>query len=186
VYPFLFSNKTNLKISILHLNKKTMSEIKIFLEEFEAEAITTHKMLSLVPTDKFEWRPHPKSMTMYSLSSHIADIAKWVTYAIKKDVLDISTAEFATPKMSNTQEILAYFEDNFKNSVADLKAADESTFGNQWLLTYGDQVLLTLTKASCIRHAISQTIHHRAQLGVYLRLLDIPIPGSYGPSADEM
>ncbi len=163
-----------------------MTQIELFLEEFEAESVTTHKMLSLVPAEKFDWRPHPKSMTLYSLSSHIADIAKWVTYAIKKDVLDISTAEFATPKMSTTAEILAYFEENFKNSVADLKVADETTFGNNWKLQYGDQVLVSITKAQCIRHAISQTIHHRAQLGVFLRLLDIPIPGSYGPSADEM
>jgi uncharacterized damage-inducible protein DinB len=176
MFSFIFTNKTKIK----------MTQIEVFLQEFEAEAITTRKMLALVPTDKFTWQPHTKSMTLYSLASHIADIASWVQYAIISDAVDISNADFATPKMNSTAEILAYFEDCQAKSVAELKNADESKLGNKWQLTYGDQILMDITKAGCIRHSISQIIHHRAQLGVYLRLLDIPIPGSYGPSADEM
>jgi uncharacterized damage-inducible protein DinB len=173
--------------TFIFLNKKTiMTQIEIFLKELEAEAITTRKMLALVPAEKFEWQPHPKSMKLYSLASHIADITGWVKYAIIMDKIDISNPDFATPKMNNTAEILAYFEKCQAESVAELKKADESTFANQWLLTYGDHIIMDITKADCIRHSLSQTIHHRAQLGVYLRLLDIPIPGSYGPSADEM
>ncbi len=163
-----------------------MTEIETYLQEFVAEAATTRKMLALVPTDKLEWQPHPKSMTIKSLASHVADIASWVKFAIISDVIDIANPEFATPKMSSSNEILTYFEKCQAESEIVLKNADEQTLGNSWQLTYGEQIIMDITKAGCIRHAISQTIHHRAQLGVYLRLLDIPIPGSYGPSADEM
>jgi uncharacterized damage-inducible protein DinB len=176
MFSFIFQN----------LNNTIMSEIELFLKEFKAEAITTEKMLALVPFDKKEWAPHAKSMKLYSLASHVADIAIWVSYAIKLDSLDVSDSKFATPKFENNVELLAYFKKCFEQSVHDLVNADESTFGQTWLLKYGDQVLNSWTKSETIRHSISQIIHHRAQLGVYLRLLDIPIPGSYGPSADEM
>ncbi len=175
MFPFIFFNR-----------KTIMIQIELFLKELENEAITTRKMLALVPTEKFTWQPHKKSMTLYSLASHLADISSWIKYAIISDKIDISNPDFATPKMNSTTEILAYSEDCHAKSIDELKNADESTFGNQWLLTYGDHIIMDITKAGCIRHSISQMIHHRAQLGVYLRLLDIPIPGSYGPSADEM
>lgn len=163
-----------------------MTEIETFLQEFVAEAATTRKMLALVPADKLDWQPHPKSMTVNALASHIADIASWVKYAIISDVVDITNPDFATPKMFSPNEILNYFEKCQEDSEITLKNADESKLNNVWQLTYGDHIIMDITKAGCIRHTLSQTIHHRAQLGVYLRLLDIPIPGSYGPSADEM
>ncbi len=163
-----------------------MTQIETFLTELEAEAITTRKMLALVPTDKFEWQPHPKSMTMYALASHVADIASWVKYAIISDKIDIANPDFGTPKMNTKEEIEQYFEKCQAESVEELKRTDDSILGDKWQLTYGDHVIMDITKGGCIRHSLSQIIHHRAQLGVFLRLLDIPIPGSYGPSADEM
>ena len=163
-----------------------MSQITEFLNQLEAEAITTRKILSLVPTDKFEWKGHPKSMSLIKLATHIAEIPGWVGYAILMDELDVANPKFANPKLTSTEELLAFFEAKLNDGIAALNGADESTFGEKWLLKYGDHTLYTWTKAETIRHSISQIIHHRAQLGVYLRLLDIPIPGSYGPSADEM
>jgi uncharacterized damage-inducible protein DinB len=166
--------------------KYTMTQIEIFLKELKEEAVTTRKMLALVPNDKFEWQPHPKSMTMYALASHLADISSWTKYAIIADKIDIANPDFGTPKMNSTEEILQYFEKCQADSVEELKRTDDRILADKWQLTYGDHVIMDITKGGCIRHSLSQTIHHRAQLGVFLRLLDIPIPGSYGPSADEM
>ncbi len=163
-----------------------MTQIEIFLPELEAEMVTTRKMLSLVPTDKFDYQPHSKSMTMVKLALHIAEIPGWIDYAINLDEVNVLDPIFNHPKVENTTALLAFFEAKQKAGIEALKAADESTFGQTWLLKYGDQVLYSWTKAETIRHSISQIIHHRAQLGVYLRMLNIPIPGSYGPSADEM
>lgn len=161
-------------------------QIELFLKELEAEAVTTRKMLALVPMDKLDWQPHPKSMTIRALAGHVAEIPGWVHYAILFDEVDVANPDFKVPKFETTAELLSLFENNQKQSMDTLKAADESTFDKIWQLKYGDQVLSSWTKAETIRHSISQIIHHRAQLGVFLRLLDIPIPGSYGPSADEM
>jgi|KBSMisStaDraftv2_1062788.scaffolds.fasta_scaffold85403_2 uncharacterized damage-inducible protein DinB len=163
-----------------------MNLIPIFLKEMEQEAQTTRKMLQRVPTDKFQWRPHPKSMTMQQLATHIAELPTWVTMVLNTSELDFAKNEYKPAVINNTEELLEYFEKNLKEGKQSLEKATEEALLPDWTLRNGDQIYSVDKKYEVIRMAYCQIVHHRAQLGVFLRLLDIPIPGSYGPSADEM
>jgi len=165
--------------------QQNMDMIKLLLKEFEAEFNTTKKFLALVPTDRFDWAPHQKSMKMKSLASHIAELPAWVSFAVTTDELDFATAPYEEKKVESNEDLLKLLEESYESGKSDLEKMNQQNLNNQWVLRNGDQILSDLTKYEMIRVAFSQTTHHRAQLGVYLRLLDIPIPGSYGPSADD-
>ena len=155
------------------------------LAEMEREANTTRKMLERVPDDKFDWKPHAKSMNVRSLATHIAELPGWVTMAIHTDGLDFAASPYEPRPIQSNAELMQYFEEMLADTKNNLANADEATFGKTWTLSHGDNVLYEAPKEDVIRMAYSQIVHHRAQMGVYLRLLDVPIPGSYGPSADE-
>jgi uncharacterized damage-inducible protein DinB len=163
-----------------------MTMIKTLLKEMEEEAKTTRKMLACVPDDKYDWKPHPKSMSIRSLTTHIAELPSWVTLALTTYELDFSKGGYEPHPINNTKELLDYFEKNFENGKEHLTKAKDTDLLPNWTMRNGDEIYSVATKGETIRHAFSQTVHHRAQLGVFLRLLNIPIPGSYGPSADEM
>jgi len=158
----------------------------MYLKELEQEALTTRKMLQRVPTDKFEWQPHEKSMTIKRLATHIAELPTWITMAIKTDELDFADNPYQPADVNTTEELLAYFESSLADGRSELKEENESLLDKDWTLRNGQQIYSVEPKADVIRMSINQIIHHRAQLGVFLRLLNIPIPGSFGPSADEM
>jgi len=163
-----------------------MSRIEMFLKELEQEALTTRKMLERVPADKFNWQPHPKSMTIKKLATHIAELPSWIPMALTTDELDFSANPYQQVEVNTNEELMAYFEQSLEEGKRQLTAEYEALLDKNWTLRNGEQIYSVEPKADVIRMSISQTIHHRAQLGVYLRLLDIPIPGSYGPSADEV
>jgi uncharacterized damage-inducible protein DinB len=163
-----------------------MDIIPMLLKEMEQEAETTRKMLSRVPNDKYDWQPHKKSMTMRQLATHIAEIPGWVTTGLTTDELDFATNAYEPTPVNNTEELLSLFEKSYGDGYAELSKATETDLLPTWTMRNGEQVYMTVTKAELIRTAFCQTVHHRAQLGVFLRLLDVPIPGSYGPSADEL
>lgn len=163
-----------------------MSQIQLFLQELEKEAQTTRKMLAIIPDDQYDWQPHPKSMTVRRLATHIAELPGWVTMALDTDELDFANNPYKTEEINNTAALLAYFERSFASGKASLEKATDDDLIPNWTLRNGEEVYSVATKAEVIRMSLSQTIHHRAQMGVFLRLLDVPIPGSYGPSADEM
>lgn len=160
--------------------------VKVFLKELEQEAQTTRKFLALVPDDKFEWQPHVKSMKMISLATHIAELPTWITMALTTPGLDFATTPYKPHPIKNNAELMQFFEESLADGRSHLQRATEEDLLPDWTLRNGEEIYSTTSKAEVIRMAMSQIIHHRAQLGVYLRLLDIPIPGSYGPSADEM
>ena len=160
--------------------------LESFKKELEQEAIGTRKMLALVPSDKLAWRPHPKSMKMQDLAIHIADLPTWISLGLNTDELDFATAPYNPADCTSGEELVAYFNKNVKAALADLSKAKENSLEEPWILRNGDQVLAELNRLETIRMAYCQMSHHRAQLGVYLRLLEIPIPGVYGPSADEL
>jgi uncharacterized damage-inducible protein DinB len=163
-----------------------MTIISLLVKELEAEALTTRNMLSRVPTDKLDWRPHPKSMDIRTLSGHIADLPNWITMTFETDELDFATMPYNPPKIDNTEDLLALFEKCLADGRTQLIESNAHLLDKPWTLRTGDAIHLVRPKIDVLRMSMSQIIHHRAQLGVYLRLLDIPIPGSYGPSADEM
>lgn len=165
--------------------QKNMDIIKALLKESEAEFNTTKKFLALVPVDKFDWAPHEKSMKMKSLASHIAELPGWIGMALTTDGLDFATVPYEEKPVATTADLIKLLEESYESGKTELEKANDTLLGEKWTLSNGDQILADYTKYETIRHSLSQTAHHRAQLGVYLRLLNIPIPGSYGPSADD-
>jgi uncharacterized damage-inducible protein DinB len=163
-----------------------ISFIEAFKKELEAEAIQTRRMLEIVPTDKMDWRPHPKSMNIKTLATHLAEIPLMIVMGLKHDKWDFGNSPFEAADCNTTDDLLVCFD----NCIAEARIAlDESTddiLQDPWTMGMGDQVWLQIEKWETFRHAMGQNAHHRAQLQVCLRLLDIPVPGPYGPSADEM
>ena len=160
--------------------------IQTFLKELDMEAATTRKMLERIPDDKYDWQPHPKSMTIRRLATHVAELPSWVTMTLNTSELDFASSPYIPEVINDTAELMNYFERNLADGRANLEVAKEDQLSDNWTLRNGDQVYSTSPKSEVLRMTYSQIIHHRAQLGVYLRLLEVPIPGSYGPSADDM
>ncbi len=163
-----------------------MQIIPMLLKEMEQEAQTTRKMLACIPDDKYDWQPHPRSMKVRTLAAHIAELPGWVTVALTTGELDFAASPYEPVPVNNTAELLAYFEKTLADGRAHLEKATEAQLEDMWTLRNGDHIISTTSKAEVIRMTYCQIVHHRAQLGVFLRLLDVKIPGSYGPSADEM
>ncbi len=159
--------------------------LKMFLKELDQESVTTRKMLQRIPDDKYDWKPHEKSMTIRQLATHIAELPSWSSMVLTTSELDFASNPYSPPIINNTAELLDLFEKSLADGRSHLENAKEEQLSEDWTLRSGDQIFSTSPKSDVIRMSISQIIHHRAQLGVYLRLLNIPIPGSYGPSADE-
>lgn len=163
-----------------------MSLIKFFLKQLDDEAVTTRKMLSIVPNDNYDWKPHPKSMTIRSLATHIAELPTWIPMTLTTSELDFATSPYKPQVINHTTELIIYFEKCLKDARTALDSAKDDQLSESWTLRNGKEIYSVSPKSEILRMVFSQIIHHRAQLGVYLRLLDVPIPGSYGPSADDM
>lgn len=159
--------------------------IEAFLKELEQESVGTRKILTLIPADKADWKPHTKSMTMKALATHIADIPRWISLGLFTDELDFSKSPYSPKDCNTAEEYVAYFNENVEQAKADLFKSQDAVLEETWTLRHGEMILMQMSKLETVRHAYCQMVHHRAQLGVYLRLLDIPIPGVYGPSADD-
>jgi len=157
------------------------------IAEMEHESAATRKALERVPADKFSWKPHEKSMTLGELASHVAEISTWTGATINKDELDFSKEEYKPYVPKTTAELVEFYDKNQAEALKTLKenATDENLMG-MWSLKKGETTYMTMPRVAVMRgFVLSHLIHHRAQLGVYLRLLDIPLPSTYGPSADE-
>ena len=162
-----------------------MDMIKVLLNEMDREMVITRKMLSRIPDDKYTWQPHEKSMNIERLSVHIAELPTWVSMALNTTELDFATAPYDPKRISSTEDLLAHAEASYTTGRARLAEATEEELLKMWTLRNGEMVLVHEPVLDIIRMSYNQIVHHRAQLGVYLRLLNVPIPGSYGPSADE-
>ncbi len=172
-------------IVVLYQNQNIMTFTESFLNELNHEAVTTRKMLERVPADLFHWQPHPKSMTLKQLATHVAELPTWINMVINTKELDFEANPYKPVSLSNEQELLAYFEEALTEGKEALSKANDEQLTDRWVLRSGAAIYSDELKRDFLRHCFCQVVHHRAQLGVYLRLLDIPIPGSYGPSADE-
>lgn len=149
------------------------------------ELSVTRNMLSRVPNTAFDWRPHQKSWTMGELACHIVDILWWQVATLQDDSIDISQPLPKT-KAKTQKELMDAFDSNESKLLAALKHITVNALADPWTLLYGDQVYFTEPRVTVLRRfGISHLIHHRAQLSVYLRMNDISLPPSYGPSADE-
>jgi len=158
------------------------------LPEFDHEMATTRKTLERVPDDRFAWKPHEKSMAMGALASHLANLPSWVSLAIGAESFDMAPGGQAvrSPGCNSRQEVLAMFDKNVADARVALNSATDETIVQPWSLLSNGATILTMPKVAVVRNfVLNHSIHHRAQLGVYLRLNDIPVPSVYGPSADE-
>jgi uncharacterized damage-inducible protein DinB len=162
-----------------------MSISEALLPEFDREMANTRKTLERIPEDKFDWKPHEKSMRLGSLAVHLATMVGWVADLMKQDSLDLDP-NYEQPKVNTRSEIVEMFDQGVATARAAIEGASDEEFLKPWTLLSGGKEILTMPKAAVIRDfALSHSIHHRAQLGVYLRLNDVPVPSIYGPSADE-
>ncbi|HEV2500059.1 MAG TPA: DinB family protein [Terriglobia bacterium] len=161
----------------------------LFLPEFDIEMKKTRVCLERAPEDKFSWKPHGKSMPLGRLVSHLADIPNYGTVTITLDSLDLAPPggePRKTPQHTTRQALLDAFDKNVAEARAAITAASDMSLQQMWTLSAGGKTIFTLPRAAVLRtFMLSHLIHHRAQLGVYLRLNDVPVPSIYGPSADE-
>jgi len=159
------------------------------LYEFDHEMANTRKMLERVPDDRLEWRPHTKSWNMGALATHIAFLAGWSVDTIQKDSLDFAPPgepPVRNPEASSRADLLAMFDRNVAATRAAISGASDEHLMKPWTLLAGGHEIFTMPRTVVLRSFVmNHGIHHRAQLGLYLRLNDIPVPGMYGPSADE-
>jgi len=164
-----------------------MTIAELLLPEFDQEMASTRKVLERVPEDKFAWKPHDKSFSMAHLASHIANMVSWTGETMNKTEVNMAgiPPEEMNRAAKNRAELLATFDANVAKARAALQKPD-ADYVVPWSLKNGAQVFFTMPRYSCIRgFCLNHIVHHRAQLGVYLRLNDIAVPGVYGPSADE-
>ena len=159
------------------------------LAEFDQEMATTRKTLERVPENKFTWKPHPKSGTMIWLAGHVANIPGWIKETVERTELDIMPGgkpPEPPPPLANRKELLDLFERNVTAGRTALSTAADDHLMKPWALLSGGNLILSMPRVAVLRSFVmNHLIHHRAQLGVYLRLNDVAVPGSYGPSADE-
>lgn len=154
-------------------------------QELKRELALTRRLLERVPTDKFDWQPHAKSMKLGTLASHMANLVGFLQMSLQGPETDVATAPFP-PSPTETDEVLRRFDLNAENIHKALADVDDATFHDLWTMRRGEQVIMSMPRAAVARVLVlNHLIHHRGQMSVYLRLLDIPVPAIYGRSADE-
>jgi uncharacterized damage-inducible protein DinB len=160
-----------------------------FLPEFDYEMALTRKTLERVPEGKPDWKPHPKSMTISRLAGHLADIPGYAVMVMEKDSFDVAAPRDGSrqpTEMTSRAQLLDAFDKKVAAGRAAIARASDEHLGKIWKLHAGEKTIFNMPRADVLRAMIlKHTVHHRAQLGVYLRLNDVPVPSIYGPSADE-
>ena len=166
-----------------------MSIAEMLLPEFDQEMANTRKLLACVPDPAPSWKPHEKSMTLARLAGHVAELPNWALQTLDRDVLDITPAPgqgFTALTATSRKELLEVFDRNVAEARKAIAGASDEHLGKIWKLVFRGNTVVTMPRAAVLRSMVmNHLIHHRAQLGVYLRLNNVAIPGMYGPSADE-
>lgn len=155
------------------------------LPEFDHEIASTRRLLERVPDENLDWRPHPRSWTLGELATHVANLPGWGRFTLTADGLDLANTP-PLPPQTDRQGILDLLEETSTSARTALEEATPEQMEEGWTLRKGEDVVFTLPKGVVYRTTVmNHLIHHRGQLSVYLRMLDVPIPGLYGPSADD-
>jgi uncharacterized damage-inducible protein DinB len=160
-----------------------MSIAETLLPEFEQEMASTRRLLERVPSDKAQWKPHPKSFALGHLAQLVSWMPSWIANTVRETDLDLLKAPGYS--FETTETLLQGFDRNVRDAREALQASKDADYAVPWSLKRGDLVLMTAPRGNVVRMHISHLSHHRGQLTVYLRLLDVPIPPIYGPTADE-
>ena len=154
--------------------------------DYDTEVKNTRKLLELVPLDDAhkDYKPHPKSMSLERLATHVAELPGWAKFALENELLQLPL-DFKPHIAASTAELLQIFDKAVEDGRGAIQTATDEAMQKSWTFKFGDVFSMTEPRPDVVRSFINHLIHHRAQLGVYLRLNGIPIPGMYGPSADE-
>jgi uncharacterized damage-inducible protein DinB len=159
--------------------------VDALLPEFDHEMTTTRKVLERVPEDKFGWKPHAKSFSVGELATHVANLPTWGTETLTKSEIDLAGGQ-RVASLASKAELIATFDRNVAATRAALAGKTDAELLAIWSLKRGGKTIFSMPKTAVLRSfVLSHLIHHRGQLSVYLRLLDVPVPSIYGPSADE-
>jgi uncharacterized damage-inducible protein DinB len=163
-----------------------MSIADSIMQEFAVEAGTTQKYMERLPDGKLAWKPHEKSMSLARLATHVAEIPSWIRIIVSSDELDLAAREPRPQELNSQKEIFDIFRAQVEDSKKALAGKSDQELMLPWKLKMGSQVILELPRAVALRSLVmNHFIHHRGQLSVYLRLSGVPVPATYGPSADE-
>ena len=163
-----------------------MSIAQKLLAELNYEASNTKKVLERLPDEHFDWKPHVKSYSLGQLAAHIANLPSWITIALSTDEFDLATGGFPRADDKNFNDVMSRFESKIKAAGEALETASDERLTAKWILKKGGVKMLELPRVGVIRSMVlNHTIHHRGEMIVYMRLLNLKVPGLYGPSADE-
>lgn len=160
------------------------------LPEFDQEMASTRKVLERIPEARASWKPHSKSYSLGDLAAHVSNLPSWTVFTLKQTELDLNPPggqQWKSPGFSTTAAALAAFDENVKAARAAIAGSSDADFQVAWSLKSGGHTIFSMPRAAVLRSfVLNHLIHHRAQLTVYLRLNDVPLPGIYGPTADEV
>lgn len=162
-----------------------MSTSQELIAQLDYLSPSTRKLLERVPEARFGWKPHEKSMSLARLAAHVAELPAWFASIMEHDQIDFATFVYKPLKPSSTAEIVTHFEEKSSAAKEAILAASDADFAQHYKICHGDTVYSQGTKAEIIRREMAHFVHHRGQLSVYLRMLDVPLPNLHGPTADE-
>jgi uncharacterized damage-inducible protein DinB len=160
-----------------------MSLSDALLPEFDQEMTTTRRLLERVPTDKGQWKPHEKSFSLGHLAQLVAWMPGWIAQTLRERALDLKGG--ARYSYETTDALVKMFDENVRDAHQAIKASTDKDYDVEWSLKFGDRTVFTQPRRIVVRQHLNHLIHHRGQLTVYLRLVDVPLPSIYGPTADE-
>jgi uncharacterized damage-inducible protein DinB len=156
------------------------------IAEIQQEAAVARKCLERLPAEKFDWKPHERSMPLGRLASHLGEMFRWTGPTLDDSGIDFAAMDYKPFEPKGTDDLLAHFDESVAAALDVLGRTSDETFMEDWTMRNGEQVYFTMPKAAVMRaFVVNHIVHHRGQLTVYMRLLDIPVPSIYGPSADE-
>ncbi len=162
-----------------------MNLLEELQKDLKAEYEITQKFIEQYPENKNDWKPHPKSMSMKVLTIHVVEIFAWPDFMLNTDFLDFAESPYTQPKINTRQELQEKLDKDYAKGAEALKNLKSEDLEGRWKMKNGDYIIADWSKYESLVQAFKQITHHRAQLGVYYRLNNIFVPGSYGPSADE-
>lgn len=160
-----------------------MNRSETLLPEFDHEMATTRRLIERVPSDKAKWKPHEKSFSLGHLAQLLAWMPGWIAQTMRQRELNLQGS--AGYSYETTETLLALFDKNVRDAHDAIESAADKDYDVNWSLKFGDRTVFTLPRRDVVRQHISHLIHHRGQMTVYLRLIDVPVPSVYGPTADE-
>lgn len=163
-----------------------MTLAQIFWTEVKHESANTRKLLEVIPFDKADFKPHEKSMSLMQLSKHVTEITGWWKECLVNDELDFAKDSGERKQINSIEELLAHHDTLVANAEKILSNMPDEAFAKPWTMRSGEQIFFTMPKSAVVRTwCLNHLYHHRGQLTIYLRLLNVPLPGMYGPTADS-